>query len=121
MKILVAEDQSLILQTIVLKLKKEGYEVIACEDGKQALKNYELHQPDVVITDVMLPFVSGLEIVEQIKKSGSKTITIVLSALGQEKAVEEAFDLGADDYIVKPFSLNELVLRIKKLCQQITP
>ncbi len=119
MKVLIVEDQSLLLHTISLKLKKEGYEVIGCSDGKEALDQFKLQHPDVVITDVMLPFISGLELIEHIRKlEKKKTIAIALSAMGQEAAVQEAFRLGADDYIIKPFSLKELVLRIKRLCQQ---
>ena len=114
MKILVAEDEALMLKTIELKLKKEGHEVIACGDGKQAIQKITEEQPDLVITDMMLPYASGLEIVQEVKKSEKKIIVIVLSAMGQERTVEEAFALGADDYVTKPFSLSELSMRIKR-------
>jgi DNA-binding response OmpR family regulator len=114
MKILVAEDEALMLKTIELKLKKDGHEVIACSDGKQAIQKITEEQPDLVITDMMLPFASGLEIVQEVKKCEKKIAVIVLSAMGQEKTVEEAFTLGADDYVTKPFSLSELSLRIKR-------
>ena len=120
MKILIAEDEALILQTLELKLKKEGYEVIGCVDGLDALQKIDSEQPDLIITDIMMPYMSGLEVVRKVKNDlSSKNIpVIVLSTMGQESIVEEAFDLGADDYLKKPFSLSELSIRIKKLARK---
>jgi DNA-binding response OmpR family regulator len=119
MKILVAEDEPMLLKTIELKLKKEGYEVIATADGREAIARIQETEPDMVITDIMMPYASGLEIVSIVKKPGSKRIPVImLSAMEQEKVVMEAFELGADDYITKPFSLNELVIRVKRLMNQ---
>lgn len=119
MKILVAEDEPMLLKTIELKLKKEGYDVIATNDGKDAIAGIREHQPDMVITDIMMPYASGLEIVSIVKKEMTKKIpVIILSAMEQEKVVMEAFDLGADDYITKPFSLNELAIRVKRQMSQ---
>lgn len=120
MKILIAEDEPLILQTLELKLKKEGYEVIACVDGLDALQKIDSEQPDLIITDIMMPYMSGLEVVRKVKNDlSSKNIpVIVLSTMGQESIVEEAFELGADDYLKKPFSLSELSIRIKKLARK---
>jgi len=116
MKILVAEDEPMLLKTIELKLKKEGYEVIATADGRQAMAEIEGSNPDMVITDIMMPYASGLEIISYVRKKISRKIPIImLTAMEQEKVVMEAFELGADDYITKPFSLNELVMRIKRL------
>lgn len=116
MKILVAEDEPMLLKTIELKLKKEGYEVIVTADGRQAAEQIESANPDMVITDIMMPYVSGLELINLIRqKLNRKTPVIMLSAMEQEKVVMEAFELGADDYITKPFSLNELVIRVKRL------
>jgi DNA-binding response OmpR family regulator len=119
MKILVAEDEPMLLKTIELKLKKEGYEVIATADGREAIARIQETDPDMVITDIMMPYASGLEIVSIVKKPGNKRIPVImLSAMEQEKVVMEAFELGADDYITKPFSLNELVIRVKRLINQ---
>jgi DNA-binding response OmpR family regulator len=116
MKILVAEDEPMLLKTIELKLKKEGYEVITTADGREAIAKIAEVQPDLVITDIMMPYASGLEILSIVKKNTERQIPIImLSAMEQEKVVMEAFDLGADDYVTKPFSLNELVIRIKRL------
>ncbi len=119
MKILVAEDEPMLLKTIELKLKKEGYEIITTIDGREAVAKIETEDPDMVITDIMMPYVSGLEIVAIVrKKAGKKIPIIMLSAMEQEKVVMEAFELGADDYITKPFSLNELAIRVKRLMSQ---
>ena len=116
MKILIVEDNQLILKVIETKLKKEGYEVINCENGKEAIERITDSLPDLVITDIMLPYNSGLEIVNFVKEKLQKNIpVIVLSGLGQEKTIEEAFKLGADDYMTKPFNLSELLMRIKRV------
>lgn len=116
MKILVAEDEPMLLKTIELKLKKEGYEVVSTSDGRQAIEQIEKEVPDLIITDIMMPYASGLEIISFVRKSITrKTPIIILSAMEQEKVVMEAFELGADDYITKPFSLNELAIRVKRL------
>ncbi|MCW3111895.1 MAG: transcriptional regulator [Segetibacter sp.] len=116
MVILVAEDDPLILMTLETYFIKEGHEVITANNGREALMQIEEKVPDVIITDVMMPFYSGLEIIARIKNGvNKKIVVIVLSALGQERAVKEAFDLGADDYVTKPFSLVELSMRVKRL------
>ncbi len=116
MKILVAEDEPMLLKTIELKLKKEGYEVITTHDGREAIAKIEELSPDLVISDIMMPYASGLEITALLKQKLDKPIPIIiLSAMEQEKVVMEAFELGADDYITKPFSLNELSIRVKRL------
>ena len=115
MTILVAEDDMIMLKTIELRLKKDGHTVILSHDGREAMKELETASPDLIITDIMMPFSSGLEIIEAVKKrAGKKIPVIVLSAMGQENVVLEAFQLGADDYITKPFSPNELSMRVKR-------
>lgn len=116
MRILVAEDEPMLLKTIELKLKKEGYDVIATSDGRQAMTAIEESDPDMVITDIMMPYASGLEIISHVRQKIPRKIPIIiLTAMEQEKVVMEAFELGADDYVTKPFSLNELVMRVKRL------
>ena len=119
MKILLAEDDSLIQKTVELKLKKEGFEVVCCSDGKEALERVEIEMPDLVLTDMMMPYASGLEVVSKVRSITAKRIpVIVFSTMGQENVVEEAFELGADDYVTKPFSLTELTIRIKRLIKK---
>lgn len=114
-KILLIEDDPLIQKAVELKFKKEGYTVICSGDGKEGIEKAIAELPDVVITDLMLPYTSGLEVVSAVKSITARHIPIVVvSGMGQENIVEEAFQLGADDYITKPFSLTELSIRIKK-------
>jgi len=122
MKVLVVEDNPLMLKTVELKLIKDGYEVICCTDGKDALEKISSELPDVVLTDIMLPYVSGLEVISAVKAmTEKKIIVIVFSVMGQEDVVEEAFSLGADDYITKPLSLTELKIRIGNSMKRIMP
>lgn len=114
-QILLAEDDELILKTLEHKLTKDGYEVVLTRNGKEAIENIKSSTFDLIITDIMMPFASGLEIINAVNESNKKTPVIVLSSLGQEETVVEAFNLGADDFIVKPFSPIELAIRIKKI------
>jgi len=115
MKILVAEDDQLMLKMLEFRLKKDGHEVIVTHDGREALEKIDEHQPDLVITDIMMPYSSGLEIVGAVKaKYQNRIPVIILSGMGQENVVLEAFELGADDFITKPFSPNELTVRVRR-------
>jgi two-component system response regulator VicR len=115
MKVLVAEDDMIMLKTIEVRLKKDGYEVITAQDGREALGKFETESPDMIITDIMMPYLSGLEIIGAVKnKAGKATPIIVLSTMGQENVVLEAFKLGADDFITKPFSPKELSMRVQR-------
>lgn len=115
MLILVAEDDELILRTIEHKLVKEGYTIILTRNGRDAIEKISAMEIDLVVTDIMMPFASGIEILVAIQTTGKKIPVIVLSSMGQEEVVIDAFDLGASDFMVKPFSPNELLLRIKRL------
>jgi DNA-binding response OmpR family regulator len=114
MRILVAEDEPVMLKTIEMRLKKDGHEVIALSNGRDALEALDRESPDLVITDIMMPYSSGLEVVGKVKSSEKKIPVIVLSSMGQENVVLEAFKLGADDFITKPFSPNELSVRVRR-------
>lgn len=113
MKILVAEDEPIMLKMICMRLSKDGHTLIATDNGRDALELITKEQPDLIITDIMMPYSSGLEIVGKVKQTGT-TPVIVLSSMGQETTVLEAFSLGADDYITKPFSPNELSMRVRR-------
>jgi DNA-binding response OmpR family regulator len=115
MKVLIAEDEPMLLKMMELRLKKEGYEVLTASDGLQAIALLEAEAPDLLVTDIMMPFVSGMELVGKVLERTPRIPVIVLSAMGQENVVLEAFSLGADDYMTKPFSPNELVIRVRKL------
>jgi len=115
MLILIAEDDELILRTVEHKLVKEGHEVVLTRNGREAIEKINELDLDLVVTDIMMPFASGIEILSAIKSIGKKIPVIVLSSMGQEEVVVDAFDLGASDFMVKPFSPNELILRIRRL------
>lgn len=116
MKVLVCEDDEMVLKMVEFNLQKEGYEVHLAKDGKEALEKISGLRPDIIITDIMMPYLTGLEIVHQVRKQlGLITPIIIVSSIGLEKTVLEAFQLGADDFITKPFSPNELSVRVKKL------
>ncbi len=121
MKILIAEDDSLILKTLELCIKRDGYEIICCVDGLDAMEKIELMNPDLIIVDIMLPYFSGLEIVGKVKQNKDAPPVIVISAMGQQSVVDEAMKLGADEYISKPFNINLLTSHISRLtCQTAT-
>jgi len=114
-KILIAEDERMLLKTLEFRIKKDTYQVIAVPDGKAATEYLNSNKPSLLVTDIMMPFVNGLELVKIVKEKYPDVPIIVLSTLGQEETVMKAFDLGADDFMTKPFSPNELSIRIKKL------
>ncbi|TNE80201.1 MAG: response regulator transcription factor [Bacteroidetes bacterium] len=115
-RILVADDEALITKTIKFRLQREGYEILTASDGKEAMELLDKEHVDLVVTDLLMPVHSGLEIIQKVKGTMQQKIpVIVLSAAGLEKNVVEAFNIGADDFVTKPFSPEELSLRIKKL------
>jgi two-component system, OmpR family, response regulator VicR len=115
-KILVIEDDGIINNIIEFLLKKEGYEIEIARDGIEGLEKLTLNQPDLIITDIMMPYRSGLEITHFAKTNYPKIPIIIVSVLGKEDhTIIEAFKLGADDLIAKPFSPVELILRVKRL------
>lgn len=114
MKVLVAEDDELMLRTLEMRLKKDGHEVIIARDGRDALLRIEDSNPDLVISDIMMPYSSGMEIVGALRARENYIPIIILSGMGQEDVVLEAFQLGADDFITKPFSPNELSIRVRR-------
>jgi DNA-binding response OmpR family regulator len=119
MKILVVEDEPLILSVIEKQLQSEGYQVTAVTDGREALTQLEQTKFDIIITDILMPFTSGLELIGVVTSQFNRSIPIiVLSSLGQEATVMEAFQLGADDFITKPFNPNELSMRVKRLLKK---
>ena len=117
-KILIAEDNSILSLLLKFKLEKEGYQLYMATNGKEAIEIIEEFSPEMILTDVMMPFVSGLEVISHTRnKLELKTPIIVFSSAGQEEMVLKAFNLGATDFMSKPFSPNELSIRIKRLLQ----
>ncbi|MCH7401194.1 response regulator transcription factor [Belliella kenyensis] len=113
--VLLIEDDMLISNLVKFRLKKDGYEVTIVEDGQAGIEAIDTLSPDLIITDVMMPFRNGLEIINHAKMVNPKVPVIVLSSLGEEEnTVLEAFTIGASDFIPKPFKPNELSFRVKK-------
>ncbi|HRH60072.1 MAG TPA: response regulator transcription factor [Chitinophagaceae bacterium] len=115
MKILIAEDDEIMLHVIERQLQIENYETRTAENGNEALQAMENFQPDLIITDIVMPLTSGLELIGVVRSSGSTVPILVLSAIDQENTVLAAISLGADDFIAKPFIPSELSMRVKKL------
>ncbi|AUP79796.1 response regulator transcription factor [Flavivirga eckloniae] len=115
-KIVLAEDNSTLSLLLKFRLEKEGYELFMAKDGREAVNLIEQENPDLILTDIMMPFVSGLEVISHMRlKLDSGTPIIVFSSAGQEEMVLKAFNLGANDFMGKPFSPNELIIRVKRL------
>lgn len=115
-KILVIEDDKIINNIIEFLLKKEGYHIDIARDGNEGMEKIQQSTPDLIITDIMLPYKSGLEITSFAKENYPQIPIIVVSALGKEDlTIIEAFKLGADDLVAKPFNPIELILRVKRL------
>ncbi|WP_372792662.1 response regulator transcription factor [Lutibacter sp.] len=115
-KIVLAEDNSTLSLLLKFRLEKEGYEILIAEDGKKAIELIEAHSPHLILSDIMMPYISGLEVISHVRNKLKMQIPIIVfSAAGQEEMVLKAFNLGANDFMGKPFSPNELVIRVKRL------
>jgi DNA-binding response OmpR family regulator len=123
MKILICEDDLMTLKALEHKLKNEGYETITALDGKQAIEILDNKKNiEMLLTDLHMPLISGLELITHVRNVMKSNIPIVmLTRVGLEDTVLHAFELGADDYITKPFSPEELSLRIKRLLLRSKP
>jgi DNA-binding response OmpR family regulator len=115
--VLVAEDDPDIRDLVVFKLQQSGYEVIAAEDGPQALSAAREKLPDLAVLDVSMPGMSGLDVCRMLRAepATAQMLIIMLTARAQESDVDSGFVAGADDYIIKPFSPRELTTRLRAL------
>lgn len=111
--ILVVEDEAKLAQFIKLELEYEGYEVTVNQDGLEGLATAREKNPDLILLDWMLPGVSGVEICHRLRQTGDKVPIIILTAKDEISDRVAGLDAGADDYIVKPFSIEELLARIR--------
>jgi two-component system alkaline phosphatase synthesis response regulator PhoP len=118
--ILIVEDEENLANTLALNLKLENYNVTVCYTGSEALKNFTKHSPtlSLVLLDVMLPEINGFDLFEEFKKINPKVPVIFLTARGQISDKIAGLKLGAEDYIVKPFELEELLLRINNVLKR---
>ncbi len=121
-KILIVEDEKDIIKMLEYNLKKEGFRVIAAGDGEDAIDLAIRGQPDLILLDLMLPGMDGLEVCKALKKENKASAIpiIMLTAKSQESDKVVGLELGADDYITKPFSPRELIARIKAVLRRVT-
>jgi DNA-binding response OmpR family regulator len=117
MKILLADDDADLVDVTAYALRREGFNVLVAADGPEALRCWELDAPDLVLLDVAMPRMSGLEVCRKIRQT-SPTPVIILSAAGDEENVVQGYRHGADDYVTKPFSPKQLALRIRAVIRR---
>ncbi|MFQ6058462.1 MAG: response regulator transcription factor [Anaerolineae bacterium] len=117
-KVLVVDDEKNIVELARLYLTKDGYEVIRAADGEEALKKVKAQAPDLVILDIMLPKVDGWEVCRRLRQAGDDVPIIMLTARSDDVDRIVGLELGADDYVVKPFNPRELVARVKAVLRR---
>ena len=118
MKILLAEDEVDLNNVVTRYLKKNGYSVDSVLDGEEALDYLEYSEYDLVILDIMMPKVDGFEVIKKLRDKGNHTSVLMLTARDSADDKVKGLDLGADDYIVKPFDFNELLARIRAVVRR---
>lgn len=120
MKIIVVEDETDIREVLVYNLKREGYEVIDSDNGEKALKMIRQQQPDLILLDLMLPGLDGLQICRRLKnEEETRDIPIIMvTAKGEESDIVAGLEIGADDYVTKPFSTRELLARTQAVLRR---
>jgi len=117
-RVLVAEDDRSVRESLVLALGLEGYDVEAVGDGEQALETVLTKEPDVVVLDVMMPYLDGLTVCRRLRARGAKVPILMLTARHEVADRVSGLDAGADDYLVKPFALDELSARLRALLRR---
>ncbi|MGI9602695.1 MAG: response regulator transcription factor [Acidimicrobiales bacterium] len=117
-RILVAEDDAEIRQALDRILTYEGYEVVTANDGAAALEGINEHEPSAILLDVMMPFVDGLAVCRKLRERGDRTPVLMLTARHEVSDRVEGLDAGADDYLTKPFDLDELLARVRALLRR---
>lgn len=121
MKILVVDDEKSILNLIRMNLELEGYKIITSMSGLDALQKFRQVAPDFIILDIMLPDISGYNVLRKLRRSGCRVPVILLTAKDQLNDKLVGLQFGADDYMTKPFSNEELILRIRAITKRLQP
>jgi two-component system response regulator ResD len=120
--VLVVDDEPTILEVVGRYMERAGYETFRAADGPEALRLAELHRPDLVVLDLMLPGIDGIEVMRRLhERPGTRTAVILLTAKGEESDRLVGLRDGADDYVVKPFSPAELVARVGAVLRRVHP
>jgi DNA-binding response OmpR family regulator len=117
-RVLIVEDEEKMLEGLAHNFRYEGYEVLTAKNGSEGLKLALKQKPDCVILDIMLPEKDGFTVLKELRQRHREIPVLVLTALNFEADVLKGFDLGADDYVTKPFGVKELVARVKRLVQR---
>jgi DNA-binding response OmpR family regulator len=117
-KILLLEDDDVLSETLVELLESEGFEVLHVGDGEMALDATFVSSFDLMLFDVNVPFINGFELLKSLRDSGDMTPAILITALTDIASLSQGFEIGADDYIKKPFDFDELLIRIKSLLKK---
>ncbi len=122
-KLLVIDDEEDILELVCFQLNKEGYRVLRSKNGEEGLQLALRERPDLVILDIMLPGLSGIEVLKRLKyqRQTQGIPVLMLTAKGEELDRVVGFELGAEDYVTKPFSVRELLLRIRAILNRLSP
>lgn len=115
--VLIVDDEPMVREVLARYLEKEGFVVRTAEDGEQALSSVEAAEPDVVLLDLMLPRIDGLEVYRRLRERSAPAV-IMLTAKGEETDRVVGLELGADDYVVKPFSPREVVARVRAVLRR---
>jgi DNA-binding response OmpR family regulator len=116
--ILVVDDEPMVREVLSRYLSREGFDVSAAEDGEEALTRFARATPDLVLLDLMLPKIDGYEVFRRIREQGGRTPVIMLTAKGEETDRIVGLELGADDYVAKPFSPREVVARVRAVLRR---
>ncbi len=119
-KILVVDDEAAVTQLLAYNLRRANYEVLSAADGREALEMARATSPDLILLDLMLPELDGLEVCRELRKTSEVPI-IMITARGEEIDRVVGLELGADDYVAKPFSVRELLARIKAVLRRAAP
>ncbi|MEV0561115.1 response regulator transcription factor [Dactylosporangium sp. NPDC050588] len=120
-RVLVVDDDPTVSDVVRRYLEREGFTVALAGDGRQALDSYDAERPDLVVLDLMLPGIDGLEVCRRLRAQDRTLPVIMLTALGEESDRVLGLELGADDYVTKPFSPRELVLRVQSVLRRAIP
>jgi DNA-binding response OmpR family regulator len=120
-KILIVDDEAVLLETLAYNLEQAGYQVVTAADGASALEAVHREKPDLIILDLMLPVIDGLEVCRQLRRDNSTSGILILMLTAKSEEIDKVvgLEVGADDYVTKPFSRHELLARVKALLRRL--